>query len=271
MSCGKRGSMPLIISGANVSNPSIELEPFWQPLQEVVAWAKDNVTSMLCSCLATHALVKHLHRIDRHPLPGKQWGVYSHRVQDRSHPLMHEVDTRFNAPHSRWNEVRRDELEAAGLHILADSDVAGVHLAVSPDQFRIVYFQGHPEYDQNSLLKEYKRETMRFLEGEIDAPPPYPEHYFSADSITVAETYLRRALRAKANGERPPDFPESEFEPSLDNTWGDTGRALFNNWLGLVYRLTSLDRREPFMPSIDPEDPLGRRSRSTGLDPSSMD
>jgi homoserine O-succinyltransferase/O-acetyltransferase len=65
----------LIISGANVTNPSIQLEPFWPPLQEVVAWAKDNVTSVLCSCLATHALVKHLYGIDRHPLPRKLWGV----------------------------------------------------------------------------------------------------------------------------------------------------------------------------------------------------
>jgi homoserine O-succinyltransferase len=42
----------------------------------------------------------------------------------------------------------------------------GVHMAVSPDQFRAVYTQGHPEYDANSLLKEYKREVFRFLNGE---------------------------------------------------------------------------------------------------------
>ena len=39
-------------------------------------------------------------------------------------------------------------------------------VAVSPDQFRAVYTQGHPEYDANSLLKEYKREVFRFLNGE---------------------------------------------------------------------------------------------------------
>lgn len=253
----------LIISGANVTNPSIDLEPFWQPLQEVVAWAKENVTSVLCSCLATHALVKHLHGIDRRRLERKCWGVYSHRVRDRSHPLMHEIDTRFDAPHSRWNEVTRDELEAAGLHILAESDVAGVHLAVSPDQFRIVYFQGHPEYDHHSLLKEFKREALRFLTGEIDVPPPFPEHYSSAEARPLAEAYLRHAARAREAGAAPPDFPEEDFEPYLENTWGDTGRAIFNNWLGLVYQLTGLDRRQPFMPGIDPENPLGLKTRPT--------
>ena len=249
----------LVVTGANVTNPSIEREPFWEPLLQVVRWAQANVTSILCSCLSTHALVKHLYQIDRRLLPRKQWGVYSHRVQDRSHPLMRGVDTRFDAPHSRWNEVPREELAAAGLHVLAASDTAGVHLATSPDRFRIIYFQGHPEYDHNSLLKEYKREVTRFLRDEIDAPPPYPEHYFSAETVALAESYLQRAMRAKRHGEELPEFPEADFEPHLDNTWGDTGRAIYNNWLGLVYKLTGLDRRQPFLPGVDPRDPLGLR------------
>ena len=85
----------LIITGANVANPSLDQEPFWQPLTEIVAWASENVTSILCSCLATHALVKHLHQIDRRPLSQKRWGRLqsSHRLSGSSgaaqyqHPL----------------------------------------------------------------------------------------------------------------------------------------------------------------------------------------
>ena len=36
----------------------------------------------------------------------------------------------------------------------------------------------------------------------------------------------------------------------------DTGKAIVNNWLGLVYQLTSHDRKLQFMPGVDPEDPL---------------
>ena len=249
----------LIISGANVTNPSIELEPFWEPLKDVIAWASEHVTSILCSCLSTHALVKHLHGIDRHSLPTKRWGVYSHQVQDRRHPLMQDINTRFDVPHSRWNEVRSDELAAAGLKTLVQGDVAGVHMAVSRDQFRIVYMQGHPEYGAISLLKEYKREVLRFLNDEIDALPPYPENYFSAASAGIVEAYLRRAQHAKDNGGPTPEFPEAELEPHLDNTWTDTGKAVFNNWLGLVYQYTNHDRRLPFLPEVDPDDPLGLR------------
>ena len=38
---------------------------------------------------------------------------------------------------------------------------------------------------------------------------------------------------------------------------GDTARAIVNNWLGLVYKFTHLDRKLQFMPGTDPEDPLG--------------
>jgi homoserine O-succinyltransferase len=43
----------------------------------------------------------------------------------------------------------------------------------------------------------------------------------------------------------------------IDNTWRDTARAVFDNWLGKVYQLTNQDRRLPFMDGIDPKNPLG--------------
>jgi len=95
----------------------------------------------------------------------KRWGVYSHHVVERLHPLVNDVNTLFDVPHSRFNDVSREQFEAAGLRVLVESPQAGVHLAVSSDLFRVVLFQGHPEYDTISLLKEYKREVMRFARG----------------------------------------------------------------------------------------------------------
>ncbi|GIV59001.1 MAG: homoserine O-succinyltransferase [Rhodothermaceae bacterium] len=250
----------LIITGANVARPLLDQEPFWEPLVEVIAWAREHVTSVLCSCLATHALLKVFHGIDRQRLPRKQWGVYAHRITGR-HPLLADVNTRFDVPHSRWNEVTRAQLEAAGLVVLVESAEAGVHMAVSPDHLRFVYLQGHPEYDTNSLLKEYKREVFRYVRRERDDYPPYPEHYFPPEAAALADRYREEAERARRLGIEPPPFPEDAFLPHLDNTWGDTAKALFNNWLGLVYRVTDLDRHTPFKPGIDPEDPLGLRQR----------
>jgi homoserine O-succinyltransferase len=252
----KNGLDALIITGANVINPSLDQEPFWEPLMEIVDWAEHNVASIFCSCLATHALVKHHHGIERRHLQAKRWGVYQHKVCWPEHPLVRDINTRFDAPHSRFNAVDKSVMEAAGLKVLAEDNQGNVHMAISPDLFRIVYFQGHPEYDSFSLLKEYKREVFRYLHGEIDAPPPYPENYFSSQARSIAERFLQEALSAREGQVALPDFPEAEILPFVDNTWRDTGKAIVNNWLGLVYRLTNVDRRQQFMDGVNPQDPL---------------
>ena len=246
----------LIITGANVSNPALETEPFWNPLMEVIGWAQENVASTLCSCLATHAVLKHFHGIDRQPMPEKRWGVFSHRVAAPRHPLLREINTRFDVPHSRFNDISRARIENAGLSILVESEEGGVHMAVSPDQFRTIYLQGHPEYDTNSLLKEYKREVLRYLNGELQSAPPFPEHYFPEQAARVAKRFIQDARTALWEDQPLPDYLERDIEPWLDNTWGDTAKAIIANWLGLVYQLTNLDRRKQYMKGVNPDKPL---------------
>ena len=246
----------LIITGANVSQPDLALEPFWEPLIEVIDWAYQNVASTLCSCLATHAVMQFRYGQKRRPLGFKRWGVYSHRVLVK-HPLVTGVNTRFDVPHSRFNDISRAQFEAAGLHVLAESDPAGVHLAVSEDQFRIVFFQGHPEYDTISLLKEYKREVVRYARGERDDYPPFPEHYFTRQIQAVFDEYHDRLIAARNQGRELPAFPEELAAHSLDNTWHDTAEAVINNWVGKVYQITNNDRKKLFMDGVDPDDPLG--------------
>ena len=252
-----QGLDALIITGANPVSPELEHEPFWEPLMEIVDWGTHNVASMLCSCLATHALVKSRHEIERTRLPRKKWGVYSHTISAPEHPLTWEINTRFDAPHSRYNDVSKEAMERAGLTVLAEGEAGGVHLAVSEDQFQVVYFQGHPEYDAVSLLKEYKREAVRFIEGIRDTKPPVPRNYLPDEAIVIAEQFVSAAAAAKSAGTDLPEFPDAELEALVYNTWGDTGKAIVNNWLGLVYQLTNLDRCKQFMEGVDPEDPLG--------------
>lgn len=247
----------LIITGANVSQPDLALEPFWHPLIEVIDWAWENVTSTLCSCLATHAVLQFRYGQKRRLLPAKRWGVYGHRVIDRRHPLVMGVNTRFDVPHSRFNQIDREQFDAAGLKVLVESEEAGVHLATSADGFRLVFFQAHPEYDAVSLLKEYKREVMRYAAGERHDYPEQPQNYFSPRSRAVLEEYGERLRAALGRGVAAPEFPESLVTPALDNTWHDSAEAVINNWIGRVYQTTNSDRRRPFMAGVDPDNPLG--------------
>jgi len=247
----------LIITGANVSGPELSTQPFWRPLIEVIDWAFDNVTSTLCSCLATHAVLEFRYAQKRRPLGFKRWGVYSHRVVNRHHPLVAGVNTRFDVPHSRFNQIDRAQFDSAGLPVLVESEVAGVHLATSEDQFRLVFFQGHPEYDSISLLKEYKREVLRFINGESSEYPPFPDNYFPLQIQAVLDEYHHALLKANQHALPLPEFPEALISRSLDNTWHDTAEAIINNWIGQVYQVTNLDRKRPFKDGVEASDPLG--------------
>jgi homoserine O-succinyltransferase len=248
----EKGLDALIITGANVSHPNLADEAFWQPLIEVIDWAWDNVTSTLCSCLATHAVMQFRHGQTRVKQPHKIWGVFEHRVTDGRHPLAADINTRFDVPHSRWNDVSRAQFEAAGVKVLAESADAGVHLAVSGDGLRTVFFQGHPEYDTVSLLKEYKRDLLLAAAGKSPSAPPFPARYFNRQAQALVLEY-----RARIQSSETLDFPEALLLPLLDNTWHDTAEGVIGNWIGCVYQVTHRERGLPFMPGIDPANPLG--------------
>jgi len=253
----EQGLDGLIITGANVAGRNLADQPFWEPLIEVVDWAYEKVTSTLCSCLATHAVMQFRYGQTRRPLPAKRWGVYAHRVVDRHHPLVSSVNTLFDVPHSRFNEVSRTQFDAVGARVLVESDVAGVHLAVSPDGLRQVMFQGHPEYDIVSLMKEYKREVRRFIGGHRQDYPPFPDNIFSVKLRALLDEYGTLVEHEIDRGRQVPAFPEARVVAGLDNTWRDTAEGVVGNWMGLIYRVTHNDRRVPFMDGVDPNDPLG--------------
>ncbi len=252
----EEGLDALIVTGANVIGPELAGQPFWKPLISVIDWATENVTSTLCSCLATHAVLQFRYGQKRLPREHKVWGVYSHHVVDKSHPLVSDVNTCFDVPHSRWNAVTRQQFEAAGLHVLVESPEAEVHLATSADGLRVVFFQGHPEYDTISLLKEYKREVMLYAGRERYDYPPFPSNYFHLRERALLQEYRERVQSSLSKGSELPGFPERLIENRLDNTWHDTAEAVVGNWMGLVYQITHRDRRLPFMDGIDPNDPL---------------
>jgi homoserine O-succinyltransferase len=246
----------LIITGANVDGTELAAQPFWQPLQMVLDWAAETVTSTLCSCLATHAVLQSRYQQIRQPQTSKVWGVYPHQVTDLTHPLTRQVNTQFDVPHSRWNAVTPAQFAAAGLPVLVQSPEVGVHLATSPDGLRFVLFQGHPEYDAISLLKEYKREMQRFISGDCAEAPALIAHYFSRRSRAILAEYHAQVQQSCRAGVEPPVFPEDLLSPALQNTWHDSAQVIMSNWIGLVYQLTHDDRQQPFMPGIDPHNPL---------------
>ena len=133
------------------------------------------------------------------------------------------------------------------------SSAVGVHLAVSQDQFRLVFFQGHPEYDSISLLKEFKREVSLYLGGGRSDYPPFPSNYLSPQNCAILDEYRSRL---ENNSATIKDFPEKLIMKTIDNTWHDSASAIINNWIGSVYQVTNEDLKLPFMATINPLNPL---------------
>ncbi len=243
----------LIITGANEeTNPPIDDLNNWGPLKEVLKWSYDNVTSTICACIACHGLMTYQYNQRPHWRETKRLGIFSHRILERTHPLVRGMNTKFDAPHSRYSEVSREQFNTANFITLAEGTNSGVYMAVSKDGFRQLCLQGHPEYDTMSLLKEFKRDVGWYQDGTIKEYPVYPAHYFGENAQKLLEEMKEKILA----GEKV-DFPEKEITTLIENTWADSARSLLASWIGHVYQTTNIDRQKQFMDEIDPNNPLG--------------
>lgn len=248
----RQGLDALIITGANEeTNPSVK-DDHWLPLKEVIDWAYENVASTIFACIACHALMTHQYGQPPHWRKTKCLGVFPHRVLDRHHPLIRGMNTKMDLPHSRYSEVSRAQFDAAGFKTLIESHEAGVHMAVSPDGFRQVCFQGHPEYDMYSLLKEYKRDVGWYQDGTVKEYPEPPAYYFGQKSQE-----LLTAMKEKILAGEETEFPEEELTALIENTWADSARSVISSWIGHVYQATNVERTKQFMDGVDPNNPLG--------------
>lgn len=207
----------LIITGANISDPRLERQVFWEPLQATLAWSLAHTRSTLCSCLASHAVLQFRYGQRRSALPQKLWGVFTHQVRRPDHPLVRGLPARVPVPQSRFNQVTEAQFARAGLQVLIASNSAGVHLAVG-EEGRLILMQGHPEYDDVSLLKEYKREVRRHARGLRDDFPPLPHGMLDA----AGEALLREKGKA---------FTEEQVKAHLHENWRPAAEQVFAEWL----------------------------------------
>ncbi len=225
----------LIVTGCEPRAASLADEPYWDSLTRLVDWAESNTVSTLWSCLAAHAAVLHLDGIARHRLPTKRSGVFD-CTPVADHPLLAGANGPMRVSHSRWNDLREADLAAHGYTVLTRSAEAGVDLFVKDWQSLFVFFQGHPEYDGESLAKEYRRDVARYLRGERADYPSMPHGYFDA-ATEVALDALRICALADRRSVGLRDLPRTlSLRAGLADTWRDASLPVFRNWLDLIAR-----------------------------------
>jgi homoserine O-succinyltransferase len=220
----------LIVTGAEPRTPNLAEEPYWDQLGKLIDWAQENTVTAVWSCLAVHAAILYLEGIDRNPLADKCIGIFE-QTKMLDHPLTKGVPSRVRIPHSRWNEVREDALQSRGYSILTKSADAGVDMFVKLQKRSLfVFFQGHPEYEAQSLLGEYRRDVGRFLRREMEAYPTMPKKYFDDQSEQLLTDFQRRALSNRCN-ELLARFPVERVAADLKCTWHSAATRIYRNWL----------------------------------------
>ncbi|MHB8540552.1 MAG: homoserine O-succinyltransferase MetA [Candidatus Acidiferrales bacterium] len=237
----------LIITGTEPRQPNLRNESYWHSLVHLLDWAEQNTTSAILSCLAAHASVLHSDGIERQLLDDKRFGVFDEN-QAAQHALTADISDVIRIPHSRWNELREDDLTSCGYVVLTKSKEAGVGSFVKQKRTSLfVYIQGHPEYGTQTLLKEYRRDIKRFLRQERATYPSLPHGYFSVSAEKLLRDFREQALSDPHEGILAA-FPDSLVAGTVQNGWHSTGAHMYRNWLQYV---ASRKDDAPAFPAMD--------------------
>ncbi len=198
----------MIVTGAPVEQMDFEQVNYWDELKQIFAWSREHVTSTLYICWAAQAGLYYHYQIPKYPLSKKLSGVFKHRVLDSSYPIFRGFDDEFYVPHSRYSEVRREDILAnPKLTLLSESEQSGVYMVMARNG-REFFITGHSEYAPDTLHNEYMRDLKLGL--DIQAPCNY--------------------------------YPNDDCSQKPIVKWRAHANLLFNNWLNYyVYQETPYD------------------------------
>ncbi len=201
----------LIITGAPVEKVDFETVDYWDELTGIFEWAKKHVTSTLYICWAALAGLYYHYGVPKYVLDKKISGVFKHRIDDELNPIFRGFDDVFYVPHSRFSEVRREDIEKIPeLKIIAESDESGIYMVMARGG-REFFITGHSEYSPYTLDFEYRRDIQKGMN------PSIPANYYIDD-----------------NPSNPPIV-----------RWRSHANLLFSNWLNyFVYQETPYDIRD---------------------------
>ena len=198
----------LVITGAPVEMLEFEEVEYWDELCEIMEWSTTHVHSTFHICWGAQAGLYYHFGVHKKTLDKKMFGVFPHIADYKRSMLFRGFDDVFMVPHSRHTTIEREDLEnIPGLKILASSPEAGV-FALSTKKGRQIFITGHPEYDAETLGREYWRDV------NANKPIEIPKNY----------------------------SPDNDPTKAPVSTWRSSANLLYCNWLNyFVYQTTPFD------------------------------
>ncbi|MCR9275823.1 homoserine O-succinyltransferase [Mameliella sp. AT18] len=196
----------LIITGAPIEHLPFDEVTYWDELRQVFDWTQTHVHSTFGVCWGGMAMINHFHGVKKHMLEAKAFGAVRHRNLEPASPYLRGFSDDMVIPVSRWTEIHRDEVTAAGLPILIDSEETGPCLVEDPCH-RALYIFNHLEYDSGTLKEEYDRDVA------------------AGNPINVPANY----------------YPDDDPSKPPQNRWRSHAHLLYGNWINQIYQSTPFD------------------------------
>jgi homoserine O-succinyltransferase/O-acetyltransferase len=222
----------LIVTGTEPRASVLTDEPYWTTLTKLIDWAEERTISTIWSCLAAHAAVLHMDGIERRRLAKKLSGVFDcEKVAD--HRITAGASAQWSVPHSRYNDLPEEMLVAQGYGVLSRSAETGADLFVKDGDSLFVFIQGHPEYEQGTLLHEYRRDVGRYLAGERDSYPEMPCGYFDTHAVAALDSFREQALHNR-DAILLSRFPTIILEGRPSYRWREPAVRLYRNWIRVI-------------------------------------
>lgn len=196
----------LIVTGAPVETMDFEDVSYWDELAEIYEWSKTHCFRRLGICWGAQALMKLAYNVPKFTMDQKLFGVYSHKLSPTSGRLLHGFTQEFPMPVSRYTMNKAEDITAAGLRVLAQSDEIGIGM-VQCEATQDLFVLNHLEYDAETLGAEYERDAKEGLSTAV------PANYFPHDDPSNAPV----------------------------NYWRPFAYLLMANWLNDLYQTTLYD------------------------------
>jgi homoserine O-succinyltransferase/O-acetyltransferase len=228
----------LIVTGTEPRAEDLRDEPYWDDLAKVIDWAETNTRSTVWSCLAAHAAILHLDGIPRRRFTEKHFGLFECDLVSK-HELLAGVESPLRVPHSRWNDIPAAQLADCGYSALTRPAGGGVDAFVRERNSLFLFFQGHPEYQADTLLLEYRRDVGRYVKGESETYPAMPEGYFNAETAALLAD-VRQRIVSERTDDSLAHFPITLLSTKVANTWRPVSTRIYRNWL--EYQWTQKER-----------------------------
>jgi homoserine O-succinyltransferase len=187
----------VVVTGAEPRAASLRDEAYYTEFVALAERALAARAFVLFSCLAAHAAALHFFGVERRPLETKLSGVFEvERFKDHERGVW--LPDRFFTPHSRWNTLPVGALIRSGARLVSGAAEVGADAFTFDELPRFLFLQGHPEYEADTLLREFRRDLGRSLAG-LCAPPSLPVGVTApADADALA-----RALDRVSAGDDP--------------------------------------------------------------------